>query len=132
MIRRFIRRLRKSERGATMVEFAIAATAFFLLFFGIIEFGWLFNGWITLNAAAREGVRLAVVEHQGNKTEIMDTVKLHAPTFNLQDSDIFVNFGSRPEYKTSVKVTGNLVMPLGFFFPSPYLLEVEAHMRHER
>ena len=132
MIIRCINKLRKSERGATMVEFAIAATAFFLLFFGIIEFGWLFNGWITLNAAAREGVRLAVVEHKGNETEIKNTVKSHAPTFNLDNDNIVVTFGVMPEYKTSVKVNGNLVMPLGFFFSSPYPLEVEAHMRHER
>jgi len=132
LIRHYFRKLRKSERGAYMIEFAVAALAFFLLLFGIIEFGWLFNGWISLNAAAREGVRLAVVEHQGRERDIKDAVKIHAPTFNLHDNDIIVTFGKMPEYKTSVKVNGELVMPFGLFLSSPYSLEVEATMRHER
>jgi Flp pilus assembly protein TadG len=130
VIRRLLIRLRKSERGATMVEFAIASLAFLTLLFGIIEFGWIFHGWITLTAAAREGARLAIVGH--TEGEVKDVVKQHAPTFQLSDEDIKIIIGTRPEYKTSVTVEGNLTLPLGFFMPSPYGLTVEVNMRHER
>ena len=42
----------KSERGAALVEFAIVATIFFSVLFGVLEFGRLF--W-THNCFARRG-----------------------------------------------------------------------------
>ena len=53
------RRLRKDESGAAAVEFAIVLPVLLLLVFGIIEFGLLFNRYITVTHAAREGVRVA-------------------------------------------------------------------------
>lgn len=50
-----------NERGASAVEFALVAPLLFLLLFGIIEFGFIFNRWITITHAAREGVRLMSV-----------------------------------------------------------------------
>lgn len=56
-------RLKKSgrdERGATLVEFAIGATVFLTVMFGVIEFGralWTHNA---LADAARRGARYAV------------------------------------------------------------------------
>ena len=46
------------ERGAAAVELALIAPLLFLLVFGIIEFGFIFNRWITVTHAAREGVRI--------------------------------------------------------------------------
>lgn len=53
--------LRKSEKGQSMVEFALILPILLMLLLGIIEFGWLLNGKITLNASAREGARTYVV-----------------------------------------------------------------------
>ena len=44
-----------------MVEFAIVAPLFFLVLFAIIEFGWYVYQVQTLNDAAREGTRYAIV-----------------------------------------------------------------------
>jgi len=49
------------ERGATLVEFALASTVFFVLIFGVVEFGralWQYN--VVANAA-KAGVRWAAV-----------------------------------------------------------------------
>src|SRR6476620_5305403 len=49
------------ERGAAAVEFAIVATLFFMLVFGIIDFGFAFHSWNNTANAAREGARRGAV-----------------------------------------------------------------------
>ena len=51
----------KNERGAALVEFAIVATVFITVMFGVLEFGRLFWTHNALRDAARRGVRLASV-----------------------------------------------------------------------
>lgn len=51
----------KNERGAALVEFAIVATVFMSVMFGVIEFGRLFWTHNALRDAARQGVRYASV-----------------------------------------------------------------------
>lgn len=51
---------RKQQRGSTLVEFAIGATIFLTLMFGVVEFGrclWTHNA---LSDAARRGARYAI------------------------------------------------------------------------
>jgi Flp pilus assembly protein TadG len=49
----------RSEAGQALVEFALVAPLFFLLIFGVIQFGILFGGQIGLGNAAREVARYA-------------------------------------------------------------------------
>jgi Flp pilus assembly protein TadG len=57
-----LRRFRKDEKGAAMVEFAIVAGLVFIpLMFGVIEFGRLIWAKNMVTSAAREGVRYAIV-----------------------------------------------------------------------
>ncbi|MBA3341778.1 MAG: pilus assembly protein [Gemmatimonadaceae bacterium] len=63
--RRLFQALRRGQRddsGAGLVEFAfVAGLVFFPLVFGVIEFGRAVFAKTTLTAAAREGVRYAIV-----------------------------------------------------------------------
>ena len=45
------------------MEFAIVATLFFMLVFGIIDFGFAFHSWNNAANAAREGARKAAVSN---------------------------------------------------------------------
>jgi Flp pilus assembly protein TadG len=54
-----------SERGQTLVEFALLAPLLFIILFGIIQFGFLFGGQIGLTNAAREAARYAAVIQTG-------------------------------------------------------------------
>jgi Flp pilus assembly protein TadG len=54
------KRKRRRERGQAIVEFAFVSIAFFFLVFGIIDFARLFQSWVTVQHAAREGARYAV------------------------------------------------------------------------
>ena len=52
----------KNEKGASAVEFALILTPLIILIFAIFQFGILFNNWIAITHAAREGARLAAVD----------------------------------------------------------------------
>ncbi|MDQ6652756.1 MAG: pilus assembly protein [Acidobacteriota bacterium] len=51
----------KKQRGAALVEFAIVATVFFTVLFGVVEFGRFFWTHNALRDAARRGVRYATI-----------------------------------------------------------------------
>jgi Flp pilus assembly protein TadG len=56
------KRTEKSEKGQTLVEFAMVTLVFFVLVFGITEFGRALWTWNTIVQATRAGARYAVVE----------------------------------------------------------------------
>ena len=62
------------ERGATMVEFAIALTVFLTAMFAVMEFGralWVHNA---LTDAARRGARYAVLHSAGSADSVKNVV----------------------------------------------------------
>jgi len=59
-----MRENRRGERGTTMAEFAIISAVFFMIIFGIIEFGRLLYTHNALTDAARRGARYAVLHHE--------------------------------------------------------------------
>jgi Flp pilus assembly protein TadG len=63
----------KRERGASLLEFAIAATVFLTVLFAVVEFGralWVHNA---LSDAARRGARYAVLH---KATDVDDVKKI--------------------------------------------------------
>ena len=56
------RRQGTRARGAAVVEFAVVLPLLLTILFGIIEYGWVFMVRQTLQTAAREGCRLAVLQ----------------------------------------------------------------------
>lgn len=61
---------RLSERGATLLEFAVAATVFLTVMFGVVEFGrclWTHNA---LSDAARRGARYAVNHPEASEEDV--------------------------------------------------------------
>lgn len=54
-------RRRSRERGQSLVEFALVLTPLFLILLGIIQFGFIFNAYITVTNATREAAREATI-----------------------------------------------------------------------
>lgn len=52
-----MRKKRGSDRGATLVEAAIAYGLLFLALFAVVEFGMAFKDWLSVSHAARDGAR---------------------------------------------------------------------------
>ena len=55
----------RNEDGQTMTEFAIVLPIFCVLLFGVIQFGILWNNYVTLTDATRAGARKAAVSRHG-------------------------------------------------------------------
>lgn len=66
MKRRYFNLIRRTdnhrERGTAVVEFAVVLPLLLTILFGIIEFGYVFMVRQTLQHAAREGCRLAILQ----------------------------------------------------------------------
>lgn len=58
-----LKKLKKSQCGQAMVEFALVLPILLILVGGIIDFGWLYYNKIALNNAAREGARYAAIHY---------------------------------------------------------------------
>jgi Flp pilus assembly protein TadG len=56
----------RNEQGQTMTEFALVLPVLALLLFGVIQFGILFNNYVTLTDAVRAGARKAAVSRQAS------------------------------------------------------------------
>lgn len=57
--------MKHGERGASMVEFAIASSALLLIMFGILEFGRVMYTYHSVSNAARLASRWAIVRGSG-------------------------------------------------------------------
>ena len=51
----------KSEKGQSMVEFALIIPIFILLLFAILDFGRVFHAYLTIDHAGREAARAASI-----------------------------------------------------------------------
>jgi hypothetical protein len=59
------------ERGATLVEAAIAYGLLFLTLFAVIEFGLAFKDWLSVSHASREGARAGATFGQDLDADIL-------------------------------------------------------------
>lgn len=95
------RKANKSERGSTLVEFAIGATVFLTVMFAVLEFGralWVHNA---LSDAARRGARYAVINSTADVNEVKNVVVYGDPAGgtkplvnNLATSNVEVTYSS--------------------------------------
>jgi Flp pilus assembly protein TadG len=60
-IRRTMQRPAPAESGQSLVEFSLVLMPLFLILLGIIQFGFIFNTYITMTNAARDAARLGTV-----------------------------------------------------------------------
>lgn len=90
---------RSSERGATLVEYAIALSVFLVSMFAVIEFGralWTHNA---LADAARRGARYAALHSSAEATAVKNVVVYGDPAGgtqamipNLATTNVAVNY----------------------------------------
>src|SRR2546430_1259467 len=75
------RRARRAdgERGAVLVEMAFTLPFLLALLFGIIDFGYSFNDWISVRQGGRDGLRQLVVSTKPTGTFTCTGVGAGAP-----------------------------------------------------
>jgi Flp pilus assembly protein TadG len=95
----------RSERGQSLTEFALALPILALLLFAVIQFGIVFNNYVTLTDATRAGARKgAVARRLQNPTSAVVTAVRNSAT-DLTQSNLNVTVTSTWQPAADVKVT---------------------------
>lgn len=112
--------MRRGERGAAAVEFALIVPFFLTLIFGVIEFGVLLTDQISMTNAARVGARYAslkVANGPGAKAKaesdathgnIRCTAPVATPTYSTVPDDL-----SKNQVKLVITCNYSPITPLG-------------------
>jgi Flp pilus assembly protein TadG len=132
---------RKNRRGAAVVEFAIVAPVFFLLVFGMIEYGRMVMVQQILTNASREGARYAVIQSTNDTTAVTTKVKDYLTSAKLKASasTVTVTWPASGGSGSAQPVTVKVSIPFGqvSWLPSPMFLssttplEATSVMRRE-
>jgi Flp pilus assembly protein TadG len=94
-----------SERGQSLTEFALALPILALLLFAVIQFGIVFNNYVTLTDATRAGARKAAVGRRlGNPVSATITAVRNSAT-DLNQSQLNVTVTSTWQPAADVNVT---------------------------
>src|SRR6266478_6375576 len=93
------------EQGQTMVEFAVVLPILVVLLFGIVQFGILFNNYVTLTDAARAGARAAAVSRQASDPVGAATAAVQSSASDLNQGNLGVNISSTWAPTAPVTVT---------------------------
>lgn len=129
------RRRSTRKRGAAIVEFAVVLPLLLTVLFGIIQYGWVFMIRQTLQMAAREGCRVAVlptsVAPYTNVTtrinEVMSTTGLTTFTITMTHATL-----ANPVESVLVSVPyADASLLAGWFGSSNFNLSGASSMRKE-
>lgn len=90
-----MRRPRDRTRGQAAVEFALIVPIFVLLLLGIFDLGRGVYAWSTLNNAAREGTRQAIVDQ--TVAHIRSRAASHSVALGVADADVQIEFRDRTD-----------------------------------
>jgi Flp pilus assembly protein TadG len=95
----------RDERGQSMTEFAVILPILVVLLFGIVQFGILFNNYVTLTDAARAGARAAAVSRQDSDPVGTATAAVRSSASDLNQSNLSVDVSSTWSAGSPVTVT---------------------------
>jgi|LGVF01.2.fsa_nt_gb Flp pilus assembly protein TadG len=123
----------KSEKGQSLVEFALLIPLLILILMAIIEFGFMFNAYITISNASREGARLGSLG--GSDAAVTERVADTTDHLNQGDMTVTVTpaLRSRGDMITvEVNYDYQLITPIIAAVLNPIIdLEVTTKMRVE-
>jgi len=127
----------KRRRGAAVVEFAIVCPVFFLLVFGMIEYGRLVMVQQILTNASREGARMGVLDG-ATTAEVRTAVTNYLASASISGSTVAVSPDppSTAGYGAPVTVTVTIPFRQVSWLPSPmfvgnYTMRASSVMRRE-
>ncbi len=114
---------RQRRRGAAVVEFAVVAPVFFLLVFGLIEFGRMVMVQQVITNAAREGCRQAILDG-ATATEIDTIVDDYLAAANITGGTVVIDptNPSTAGAGDSITVTVNIGFGQVSWLPLPMFL----------
>jgi Flp pilus assembly protein TadG len=97
----------KSEQGQSLTEFALALPLLALLLFAVIQFGIVFNNYVTLTDATRAGARKGAVGRQLSNPQGAAVTAVRNSAVDLKQSDLNVTVTSSWLSGADVTVTAS-------------------------
>jgi Flp pilus assembly protein TadG len=95
----------RSEQGQSLTEFALALPILALLLFAVIQFGIVFNNYVTIVDATRAGARKGAVGREQQNPAGAVTGEVRASAKDLKQSDLNVTVTSTWQPSSDVTVT---------------------------
>lgn len=81
-------KIKRNEKGASAVEFAIILPVLMTIIWGIIEYGWIMTNWIIIANATSEGARAAITENgDPDSGTVAESAATEALWSNMTDDD---------------------------------------------
>lgn len=110
------------RRAAAVVEFAVVTPLLISILFGIIEYGYIFFARSTIQHAAREACRIAILqttdspysEVTGRITDLMATASISSYTVNMTHAT-----DDNPYETVTITVPFDAISLMGGYFPHP-------------
>jgi Flp pilus assembly protein TadG len=131
-----MQRLIKKRKGQSLVETALVLPVILLLLTAIIDFGLLFNHYLIVSNASREGARGASLGKTNE--QIISTVKNAASTLDESKLSITITPNSLTDREAGTTVTVtvkyqySMITPIiAAVIPGPFDLETNTAMRCE-
>jgi Flp pilus assembly protein TadG len=120
---KLFRLYRKQRRAAAVVEFAIVAPLFFLLVFGMIEYGRMVMVQQIITNASREGARRAVLDG-ASATEVQNAVDDFLEQSSIAGADVTLDPAdpTTAAYGDPITVTVSIDFVDVSWLPSPMYL----------
>jgi Flp pilus assembly protein TadG len=95
----------RSQQGQSLTEFALALPILALLLFAVIQFGIVFNNYVTLTDATRAGARKAAVGRQLPNPQNATITAVRNSATDLNQGDLSVSVTSTWQPGADVAVT---------------------------
>jgi Flp pilus assembly protein TadG len=95
----------RQEKGQAMVEFALVLPVLCVLLLAVIQFGVVFNNYITLTDAVRAGARTGAVSRLATKPVDVTEAKVRASASGLSAAELKVTIASTWAAGSDVTVT---------------------------
>ncbi|MDC3413854.1 TadE/TadG family type IV pilus assembly protein [Terrihalobacillus insolitus] len=104
-----------SQKGQSLVETALILPVLLLLLFGIADFGRVFNAYLTLDLAGREGARTATIG--ATDTEIESKIMRSISGLDGDKLQIEILPAGKENRSSGSDVTITLSYPIDFLTP---------------
>jgi hypothetical protein len=113
-----VRRRRRSDSGAELIELAIVLPILLIVVAGIVDFGFLFRRYEAITNAAREGARVAILPNF-NDVDVQERVKQYIDSTGLDRNASVVPL---PTHSTLTLSTGATVdvVTVHVFYPAEF------------
>ena len=121
-------KFRRRRHGTSAVEFAVVAPVFFMVIFGIIEFGRMVMVQQMVTSASREGARRAILDG-ATTDDVTDVVDDYLASGGVSEATVTVSATpSSVSFGQPISVTVSIPFGDVSWLPAPFFLDEDQDL----